>query len=297
MMSASTRHNAYTASQRRVPLDCAFVASATNLHSQCGAYQDASSHDVAQRKRLLTIALAVLVLHAFVLFEMRRAFDSPRATPQTLVVEMEFSAAHPARALTAVPQVPAPQAQPHPEMKPQAAAPQRPRLNAVKPAPVIHDARHAPPAPPVAGTAPLARETPPIASPAPPAAAAHANDAGAAAPEPSSPQPSPQPSPNVEPAPQTVTAPSFGAAYLHNPAPPYPALAQQRGWQGTVLLKVHVLASGRPDHVSVTSSSGHDSLDDAASEAIANWSFVPARRGEQAVDGWVQVPIEFKLGT
>ncbi|MBV8628273.1 MAG: energy transducer TonB [Paraburkholderia sp.] len=149
----------------------------------------------------------------------------------------------------------------------------------------------------MAGTAPLARETPPIASPAPPAAAAHANDAGAAAPEPSSPQPSPQPSPNVEPAPQTVTAPSFGAAYLHNPAPPYPALAQQRGWQGTVLLKVHVLASGRPDHVSVTSSSGHDSLDDAASEAIANWSFVPARRGEQAVDGWVQVPIEFKLGT
>jgi protein TonB len=104
-------------------------------------------------------------------------------------------------------------------------------------------------------------------------------------------------SPDSQPAPEALTQPSFGAAYLRNPAPGYPGVAQQRGWQGTVLLKVHVLASGRPDHVGLASSSGHDSLDDAAIEAVTHWRFAPARRGDQAIDGWVQVPIEFKLGT
>ena len=104
-------------------------------------------------------------------------------------------------------------------------------------------------------------------------------------------------SPESQPTSEPLTEPSFGAAYLHNPAPTYPGVAQQRGWQGTVMLKVHVLASGRPDHVGLASSSGHESLDDAALEAVTNWRFAPARRGVQAVDGWVQVPIEFKLGT
>ncbi|MCX4145183.1 MULTISPECIES: energy transducer TonB [Paraburkholderia] len=104
-------------------------------------------------------------------------------------------------------------------------------------------------------------------------------------------------SPDSQPTSEPVTEPSFGAAYLQNPAPTYPGVAQQRGWQGTVMLKVHVLASGRPDHVGLASSSGHESLDDAALEAVTNWRFAPARRGAQAVDGWVQVPIEFKLGT
>ncbi|KAE8759242.1 TonB family protein [Paraburkholderia madseniana] len=103
-------------------------------------------------------------------------------------------------------------------------------------------------------------------------------------------------SPDSQPAQEPLTEPSFGAAYLHNPAPTYPGVAQQRGWQGTVMLKVHVLASGRPDHVGLASSSGHESLDDAALEAVTNWRFAPARRGAQPVDGWVQVPIEFKLG-
>lgn len=104
-------------------------------------------------------------------------------------------------------------------------------------------------------------------------------------------------SPDSQRAQEPLTEPSFGAAYLRNPPPTYPGVAQQRGWQGTVLLKVHVLASGRPDHVGLASSSGHGSLDEAALEAVTNWQFAPARRGDQAIDGWVQVPIEFKLGT
>lgn len=47
--------------------------------------------------------------------------------------------------------------------------------------------------------------------------------------------------------------------------------------------------------VSVASSSGHDLLDDAAVEAVNHWHFVPAKRGGQPVDSWVNVPINFNL--
>ena len=36
-------------------------------------------------------------------------------------------------------------------------------------------------------------------------------------------------------------------------------------------------------------------LDRAAEDAVARWRFVPARRGESAVEAWVLVPIVFKL--
>jgi protein TonB len=98
-------------------------------------------------------------------------------------------------------------------------------------------------------------------------------------------------------APQTHdadTAPVFDAAYLHNPAPEYPPMALRRGWEGTVLLNVHVLASGSAREVTVIASSGHEPLDDAARQAVADWRFVPAHRAGQAVDAWVHVPVVFK---
>lgn len=44
------------------------------------------------------------------------------------------------------------------------------------------------------------------------------------------------------------------------------------------------------------SSSGRRMLDTAAVAAVKRWTFVPAKRGDEAVDGWVNVPIDFKLG-
>lgn len=79
------------------------------------------------------------------------------------------------------------------------------------------------------------------------------------------------------------------------PAPEYPALAMRRGWEGTVLLRVHVLASGSPSEIQVQKSSGREALDQAAVKAVKRWSFVPAKRGDKAEDGWVSVPIDFKL--
>jgi protein TonB len=92
-----------------------------------------------------------------------------------------------------------------------------------------------------------------------------------------------------------TSAPIGDAAYLHNPAPDYPQFAQDQGWEGRVLLRVHVLVDGSADSVSVQSSSGRRVLDDAARDAVRGWRFVPAKRGDEAVDGWVTVPIDFRL--
>jgi len=73
-------------------------------------------------------------------------------------------------------------------------------------------------------------------------------------------------------------------------------MARSRGWEGQVLLNVHVQASGRPDQIEIVQSSGRNTLDEAALKAVREWLFVPAMRGATAVDGWVQVPIDFKLG-
>lgn len=72
-------------------------------------------------------------------------------------------------------------------------------------------------------------------------------------------------------------------------------MAQRRGWEGTVLLRVEVLASGKPGHIQVQKSSGRDALDAAALAAVKRWSFVPAKQGDVAQAGWVSVPIDFKL--
>jgi protein TonB len=67
------------------------------------------------------------------------------------------------------------------------------------------------------------------------------------------------------------------------------------GMEGMVMLKVLVSREGKVLEMEVAHSSGYELLDRAASEAVKNWRFVPARRGDSAVDEWVQVPLAFHL--
>lgn len=85
------------------------------------------------------------------------------------------------------------------------------------------------------------------------------------------------------------------AGYLNNPAPDYPPLAVRQSWQGTVLLRVRVLANGSVESVEVKQSSGRKLLDDEALRTVKGWSFAPAKRGDTPIDGWATVPIEFVL--
>ncbi|MBC3832701.1 energy transducer TonB [Undibacterium amnicola] len=101
--------------------------------------------------------------------------------------------------------------------------------------------------------------------------------------------------PAPPPAPEPVTEPRGFAGYKNNPAPNYPAVAQRRGLEGTVVLRVKVLATGFPDDVQVSKSSGHIVLDEAAIKAVLSWTFDPAKRGKTPIDGVVSVPIIFKI--
>lgn len=94
---------------------------------------------------------------------------------------------------------------------------------------------------------------------------------------------------------ETLQPPRFDTAYLDNPAPAYPRLSRRLGEEGTVLLRVHVDASGRPAQIELKQSSGHTRLDAAALDTVRQWRFTPARLGESAVAGWVVVPLSFSL--
>ena len=87
----------------------------------------------------------------------------------------------------------------------------------------------------------------------------------------------------------------FDAGYLRNPAPPYPAISRRMREEGKVTLRVLVTPHGTAESVEVKTSSGSVQLDEAASRTVRQWRFVPARRGDTAVQSWVLVPVIFKL--
>jgi len=94
---------------------------------------------------------------------------------------------------------------------------------------------------------------------------------------------------------EEITAPSFQAAYLSNPKPPYPPAARRLKLQGTATVRVMVSPEGRPKSVRLENSSGAHILDEAALAAVQQWTFVPARRGNKGVAAEVDVPVRFSL--
>ncbi|CAN7782373.1 energy transducer TonB [Caballeronia sp. LjRoot34] len=288
-MSAWTSNGTIAARRRMAALQCATGTSASGVTMCRPLPQDSGLICEVRQKRLCLVVLAVLVAHGLAVVEMRRAMMSDTAMTRPRVLDVEFSMQD------VIPQSPSVAQQPAILPHENAARPALVRPRTPSPTRSPNDAKaHRSMSEPrrAMPSADVTRAKPASPTPAPAFAQSSTDTAVAQTPVPSTVAP-PSPPPVAEP----LTEPGFGAAYLHNPAPAYPAVALQRGWQGTVLLKVHVLANGRADHVALLSTSGHPSLDDAAAVAVADWSFVPARRGAQAIDGWVQVPIDFKLGT
>jgi protein TonB len=94
---------------------------------------------------------------------------------------------------------------------------------------------------------------------------------------------------------ETLTQARFDADYLRNPAPPYPPLSRRMSEEGKVVLRVSVNPHGNADSVEIKTSSGSPRLDESARKTVHHWKFIPAKRGESAVQSWVLVPIIFKL--
>jgi protein TonB len=83
--------------------------------------------------------------------------------------------------------------------------------------------------------------------------------------------------------------------YKNNDAPTYPLLARRRNYEGTVVLDVLVRRDGTVESIRLARSSGHQSLDRSARKAVREWTFHPGKRGDEAVEMWVTIPIRFQL--
>ncbi|MBK5344725.1 energy transducer TonB [Pseudomonas sp. TH49] len=219
---------------------------------------------------MILIALLSIVVHGVLLWWGYQS-DEPITPAQPQEMSIEFAAeAWPA---------PAPPPEPAPEPEPieqPVQSPVREDAEAVaplpKPAPV--KAKPARPKP-----VPTQKRVEPTQSSAPAA----------------TPSAAPAPNPTHEPASLKETAAVSGVAGLGNPAPPYPQMALRRLWEGRVELRINVTAQGRAASVSVTRSSGHELLDDAAVETVRTWKFLPAKHGDTPVSGTATQVIDFKL--
>jgi TonB family protein len=86
-------------------------------------------------------------------------------------------------------------------------------------------------------------------------------------------------------------SPNYGT----NPLPKYPPLAREKGYEGTVYLRVQVRPDGRAGKLAIDRSSGHEILDRAAVDSVKGWTFLPARKAGKPVESWVLLPVKFML--
>ena len=188
----------------------------------------------------------VLVLHVGTIMTMMSSLNPPIKKPTPQLIEVSLLAA------------------PVTQTKPQAAAPSQSPVPPVKKAaepktplkPVVKKPKPLPPKPsakPVEtkADAPL----PPVVS-ALPAVDAPNKPSVAVSASPKPPAPIAQPAPKADVRATCVSCPSLA----------FPAIAKRRGWQGVVVLKFELDASGQAVNIVVEQSSGHELLDEAAIE-------------------------------
>lgn len=101
------------------------------------------------------------------------------------------------------------------------------------------------------------------------------------------------PAPPAPPAP--VVPPTHIGSHLGNPKPIYPALSLELGESGNVGLRVQVSADGKAQEVSLARSSGFARLDRAAIQAVKQWRFKPATRGNEAIPFTYTFSVEFDI--
>jgi protein TonB len=79
--------------------------------------------------------------------------------------------------------------------------------------------------------------------------------------------------------------------------PIYPSAARQAGLEGTVILRIQILANGRPDEITIIQSTGYPVLDDAAVTAVRKWQFIPAkdRSSGRTIACTTTLPVSFRL--
>lgn len=84
--------------------------------------------------------------------------------------------------------------------------------------------------------------------------------------------------------------------FISPPPPPrYPSQARRRNQQGVVRVEVRLDERGKQLKLTLVRSSGVQSLDQAALDAVTQWRFRPEVIDGRAVPSRVEIPIEFAL--
>ena len=242
----------------------------------------ASSARLGEGSALQRLGLAglVIIAHAAGLALLAQVANRPVLIPELTTISLALIEAEPA--LTPEPPAPAPSVPPTPpQPKVEKLEPPPPKPQPA-PEPITKPTPKPTPKPKLTQSASALSQTEPTPEPT-------------VAPAPVAPAPAVAAAPVREAAPAALTAARFDAAYLNNPAPAYPMLSRRLREEGEVMLRVLVAADGQPKRIEVRTGSGSERLDRAAEDAVARWRFVPARRGDTAVEAWVLVPIVFKL--
>ena len=105
------------------------------------------------------------------------------------------------------------------------------------------------------------------------------------------PPPPAQPTPMTAPLPVLpITPPETSADYANNPLPQYPPISRRLGEEGRLKVRVCVKVDGTVLSATVNKSSGSERLDRATVDALQQWRFKPAHRGDEPVPGCVTVP-------
>ena len=74
----------------------------------------------------------------------------------------------------------------------------------------------------------------------------------------------------------------------------YPESLWDEGVEGQAVVMVHVTTTGGVDSVYVRTTSGYEAMDSAALQGARELRFEPGRRGEDAVEVWVRLPVRFQ---
>lgn len=246
---------------------------------------------IPRADRLVALSLALLC-HAAAASVLLRDTPAPATPPAVLPAVMVALIPAPQPVLAQAP-APVPEAAPvaePPPPPPPKAEPPKPKPKPKPPKPKSTPKPPPPKAiqPPAPKTEPEPAEHAEPAPTAPPQLAAAAPSAGPA-------KPAASPVTGTPAAGEPIVQANYRAGYLNNPKPLYPNLSRRMGEQGTVKLRVRVGADGNVLAVRLESSSGYPRLDESALKTVPRWRFVPAKRGDIAIESEVIVPIPFIL--
>jgi protein TonB len=95
--------------------------------------------------------------------------------------------------------------------------------------------------------------------------------------------------------PKVVASTPVSIGRPHQCVQQYPAMALRLGQEGTTLVSFKVMTDGSVSDVSVTKSSGYDSLDNEAVRCVERWRYKPAtQEGTAVVTPW-QANVVWKI--